>query len=56
MLHRLSEFQRAALMMTREQVITSWVREQEWKRDHGEPHYTVLRDPQTGTVIARIGE
>lgn len=56
MLDRLSEFQRAALMMTREQVIASWVREQESKRNRGEPHYTVLRDPQTGAVIARVGE
>lgn len=42
----------AVFAMTPEQVRASWVREQEWNRARGLPHYTRLIDPATGKVVA----
>lgn len=55
LMESLTPFQRAALMMTREQMLASWVREQEYHKARGLPHYTTLRDPETGAVLAQIG-
>jgi hypothetical protein len=37
---------------TEDQVVASWVRQQELNRDAGEPYYERLVDPVTGRVVA----
>lgn len=41
-------------MMDERQMRATWLREQRYNRDRGLPHYTILRDPQSGAVVADI--
>ena len=50
----LSEFQRAVLAMTREQVLATWMREQAANRANGRHYYGRLIDPATGAVSASL--
>ncbi len=50
----MTEMQRAVLTMTPDQVLASWTREQLYRRERGMTYYRVLRDLDTGKVVARV--
>lgn len=47
-----NDYRAAVLMLTREQMIQTWQREQAYNAARGLSHYDTLRDPTTGAIVA----